>query len=123
MKVGTNMRAVDKSPLLVFNFVGAGSAEVIQFTKVNDTTAVVLVWWSDQYVVWTIHPDYGKHTATHCHCGTERITSSHCSKCGCEEFEKFCNLNAAWDAEVGVYCAVDLPLARRSFTAKVEHLS
>jgi len=31
------------------------------------------------------------HTATHCHCGSERGGSDHCPECGCEEFEGTCD--------------------------------
>lgn len=34
------------------------------------------------------------HTATHCHCGTDRKGSDHCPECGCEEFESYCDFVA-----------------------------
>jgi len=36
----------------------------------------------------------GKHTWTHCHCGTHRQGSDHCPECGCEEFESYCDFVA-----------------------------
>lgn len=33
----------------------------------------------------------GKHTETHCHCGSSRGNSDHCPECGCEEFESVCD--------------------------------
>lgn len=84
--------------ILTLNIVGAGTVEVMAFQNIphRPNTSVLLAWWSDQFVVWTIHK---------------------------ERDETGDGLSGAWDAEVGIYCSVDYNLALRSFSAKVERLS
>ena len=30
-------------------------------------------------------------TSTRCHCGSGMFSSDHCPRCGCEEYERYCN--------------------------------